>query len=306
MAPRKRFNPRTGRWQDVAQTTPADTGQDPIERVRGEVGQRSQTRMGGPVREGKDSPLRGRSTPTQMTRQPTTATPAPDDETVLNNFIEQYKDDPVYREALAQIFGAGGSGSGGPSRADRQRAARTVKQAGRQAKKDYTRLGEEGFARTMDEANKYYGGREATARTQIDDATKAFLQSLVTPTAYTNTPLPNMSVQQQGLSEALGAYGATGNLARQQQLADQGELDFANQLASRTMGQLNTAQTNYLDAIRNAGLGGQAAARTGLTQNLESMRGMTRTQADAVRQQLLQQGIEALISGNQNAANAYL
>jgi hypothetical protein len=304
MAPRKIFNPRTGRWQDATQTTSTTVDMnDYWDNARAETDRKSMTRVGGPVREGKDSPLRGRSTPTQMTRQPVTTTPTPNGDPVTT-FLEQYKDDPMFPQILAAL--TGGSGSGGPSRADRQRAARTVKQAGRQAKKDYTRLGEEGFARTMGEAEKYYGGRETTARKQIDDATKAFLQSLVAPTAYVNTPLPNMQVQQQGLGEALGAYGATGNLARQQQLADQGELDFASQLASRTMGQLNTAQTNYLDAIRNAGLGAQAAARTGLTQNTESMRGMTRAQADATRQELLRQGIEALISGNQNAANAYL
>jgi hypothetical protein len=262
------------------------------------------TRVGGPVREGKDSPTF--RTPTQLTPQaPKSTAPVPE-EVDWNDVMSRYKDDPLFSQLISTLFGAGGSGGSGPSRADRQRAARTVQQAGRQAKKDYTRLGEEGFARTMGEADKYYGGRETTARQQIDDATRNFLQNLVAPTAYTSAPLPNMRVQEQGLNESLGAYGATGDLARQQMAADQGELDFANQLATRTMGQLNTAQTNYLDAIRNAGLGAQAAARTGLTQNLESMRGMTRAQADAVRQQLLQQGIEALISGNQNAANAYL
>jgi hypothetical protein len=305
MAPRRVFNPKTSRFDPVQLPTPSD---DPIERVRGEVGQRSMTRVGGPVREGKDSPtLR---TPTQMKRNAPitqgTPTPTPATDFNLDTFMNQYKNDPVFGQLLNTLFGAGGSGGSGPSRADRQRAARTVQQAGRQAKQDYTRLGEEGFARTMGEAEKYYGGRETTARQQIDDATRNFLQNLVAPTAYTSAPLPNMRVQEQGLNESLGAYGATGDLARRQMAADQGELDFANQLATRTMGQLNTAQTNYLDAIRNAGLGAQAAARTGLTQNLESMRGMTRAQADAVRQQLLQQGIEALISGNQNAANAYL
>jgi hypothetical protein len=300
-----KFNPRTNRFENVQAPTPTD---DPIKRVRGEVDERSMTRVGGPVREGKDSPTF--RTPTQLsanapTTQGTPTPPATDFD--LDAFMNQYKNDPVFGQLLNTLFGAGGSGgSGGPSRADRQRAARTVKQAGRQAKKDYTRLGEEGFARTMGEAEKYYGGRETTARGQIDDATRNFLNNLVAPTAYTSAPLPNMRVQEQGLNESLGAYGATGDLARRQMAADQGELDFANQLATRTMGQLNTAQTNYLDAIRNAGLGAQAAARTGLTQNLESMRGMTRAQADAVRQQLLQQGIEALISGNQNAANAYL
>jgi hypothetical protein len=265
------------------------------------------TRTTGPVRDAKDSPLY--RTPTQLSANAPASetTPAPAADFDLSAYINsRYADDPMFPQILAALTGAGGSGSGGPSRADRQRAARTVKQAGRQAKKDYTRLGEEGFARTMGEAEKYYGGRETTARGQIDDATRNFLNNLVAPTAYTSAPLPNMQVQEQGLGESLGAYGATGDLARQQRTSSQGDLDFANQLATRTMGQLNTAQTNYLDAIRNAGLGAQAAARTGLTQNLESMRGMTRAQADAVRQQLLQQGIEALISGNQNAANAYL
>lgn len=301
MAPRKRFNPQTGRWQDVQTTTESQSTTTTTEPKQFVYPHWRNT--------GDAKDRRGYEPPTAMSRNAPSITPQdspPPTGDPLAGAFEEYGDDPAFAELLRTLFDAGGSGSGGPSRADRQRAARTVKQAGRQAKKDYTRLGEEGFARTMDEANKYYGGRETTARGQIDDATKAFLESLIAPTAYTNTPLPNMQVQQQGLGESLGAYGATGDLARQQQMADQGELDFASQLSKNTMGQLNTAQTNYLDAIRNAGLGAQAAARTGLTQNLESMRGMTRAQADAVRQQLLQQGIEALISGNQNAANAYL
>lgn len=301
---RKKFNARTGRFEDVQAPTPTTVNMDDYwDNARAETDRKAMTQKGGPVREGKDSPLR--TTPTQLTPQAPKSTP-PSTDFNIDELMDRYKDDPLFSQLIGTLFGAGGSGGSGPSRADRQRAARTVKQAGRQAKKDYTRLGEEGFARTMGEADTYYGGRETTARGQIDDATRDFLQNLVKPTAYTSAPLPDMRVQQQGLGESLGAYGATGDLARQQMTADQGELDFASQLAGRTMGQLNTAQTNYLDAIKNAGLGGQAAARTGLTQNLETMRGMTRAQADAVRQQLLQQGIEALISGNQNAANAYL
>jgi hypothetical protein len=289
-----RYNPKTNRFESTAQspTSPKNKISDYwIDNTR----------------EGKDSPLRRRSTPAQMTPQaPQSNTPAPTDDPLAGVF-EQYGDDPAFAQLISTLFGSGGSGgSGGPSRANRQRAARTVRQAGRQAKRDYTRLGNEGFDRTMAAADTYYSGREGTARQQINDATTAFLESLVAPTAYADMPLPSMNVQEQGLMEALGAYGATGDLARQQRTSDQGNLDFASQLASRTAGQLNTAQTNYLNAIRNAGVAGQADALTNLTQNVETMRGLTRTQAEAVRQGLIQQGIEALISGNQSAANAYL
>jgi hypothetical protein len=306
-----KFNPRTNRFENVQAPLPQpnEISDYWLENTRGDTDSRLaiQSGLNLPVGDAKDSPLY--RTPTQLSANApaTQTTPAPSTDFNIDELMDRYKDDPLFSQLIGTLFGAGGSGgSGGPSRADRQRAARTVQQAGRQAKKDYTRLGEEGFARTMGEAEKYYGGRETTARGQIDDATRNFLNNLVAPTAYSSAPLPNMQVQEQGLGESLGAYGATGDLARQQRTSSQGDLDFANQLATRSMGQLNTAQTNYLDAVRNAGLGAQAAARTGLTQNLESMRGMTRAQADAVRQQLLQQGIEALISGNQNAANAYL
>jgi hypothetical protein len=306
-----RYNPKTNRFESTAQspTPPKNEISDYwIDNTRDDIDSRLNVQKGldSPIREGKDSPMRRRSTPTQMTRQPATATPAPTGDPLAGVF-EQYGDDPVFAQLISTLFGSGGSGgSGGPSRANRQRAARTARQAGRQAKRDYTRLGNEGFDRTMAAADTYYSGRESTARQQINDATTAFLQSLVAPTAYADMPLPSMNVQEQGLMEALGAYGATGDLARQQRTSDQGNLDFASQLASRTAGQLNTAQTNYLNAIRNAGVAGQADALTNLTQNVESMRGLTRTQAEAVRQGLIQQGIEALISGNQNAANAYL
>lgn len=307
---RKKFNARTGRFDDVQAPIPPknEISDYWLDITRDDIDSRLDVQKGldSPIREGKDSPIRRRSGPAQMTRQPATPTPAPTGDPLAGVF-EQYGDDPVFAQLISTLFGSGGSGgSGGPSRANRQRAARTARQAGRQAKRDYTRLGNEGFDRTMAAADTYYSGRESTARQQINDATTAFLQSLVAPTAYADMPLPSMNVQEQGLMEALGAYGATGDLARQQRTSDQGNLDFASQLASRTAGQLNTAQTNYLNAIRNAGVAGQADALTNLTQNVESMRGLTRTQAEAVRQGLIQQGIEALISGNQNAANAYL
>jgi hypothetical protein len=310
---RKKYNPKTNRFDNVQAPIPSDVNMDEYwDNARAETDRKAMTRTTGPVREGKDSPLY--RTPTQMTLQASQSdTPTSDPATdfdIAEYINSRYGDDPMAREVMGWLLNGGSSGgsggSGGPSRADRERAARTVKQAGRQAKKDYTRLAQEGFDRRMGEADQYYTGRETTARGQIDDATRDFLQNLIAPTAYKDTPMPNMRVQEQGLGESLGAYGATGDLARQQMASSQGDLDFASQLAARGMGQLNTAQSNYFDAIRNAGLGAQTAARTGLTQNLESMRGMTRAQADAVRQQLLQQGIEALISGNQSAANAYL
>lgn len=243
----------------------------------------------------------------RTTSPTTTVPPQPAVDPAVAEALEGFNLDPALMTLLGSIYGGGTSGtSSGPSQANRRQASQTVKRAGRQAKRDYTRMANEGFDTSTKESDAYYKQRGATAKQGIDDATTAFLNSLITPTAYQNMPLPNMQVQEQGLGESLGAYGATGDLARQQRTADQGNLDFASQLASRSAGQLNTAQTNYMDAIRNAGLGGQASANLGLTQLLEGLRGSSRADAEAVRRDLLTRGIEAMISGNQNAANAFL
>jgi hypothetical protein len=89
------------------------------------------------------------------------------------------------------------------------------------------------------------------------------LSSLVTPTAYSNVPLVDLSTTQpvNPLMGALGAEGAdtagvTGQSAMDAALAGQ----FA-QLSRNTASQLNTGSQNYMNALRNAGVGAAAAGR---------------------------------------------
>jgi hypothetical protein len=98
---------------------------------------------------------------------------------------------------------------------------------------------------------------------QISGAENQFLSSLVTPTAYSNVPLVDLSTTQpvNPLMGALGAEGAdtagvTGQSAMDAALAGQ----FA-QLSRNTASQLNTGSQNYMNALRNAGVGAAAAGR---------------------------------------------
>lgn len=314
MAPRMQWNPKTGRMENVsADKNNSDLVQDALKTKRTPTMPKGTTTTTVPKGATPAGP-RGsyqvpKKTKAQIESEEVRGTALDPDSPAgldLNEFLNQYIEQGGNVFDLYNMLSGSGGGGGGTGAASKRQASQAIARAGRQAKAEYNRLAEELFNRSMSEADTYYGGREATARKQIDDATQQFLSSLVTPTAYQNMPLPQMQVQEQGLGESLGAYGATGDLARQQRASSQGELDFARDLASRSAQQLNDAQRAYMDSIRNAGLGAQAAAQTGLTQNMESMRGQTRADAEAVRRQLLLQAIEAGMAGRTNAAQALL
>lgn len=307
MAPRMRYNPKTNRFEAAPATgdtqPPVPTTIDPIERARRDVAARASRRTTGSG-DAKDRP--GYRPPAAIfVTQPTTQTPAPAEQ-LPEDIFSRYSDDPALAGLLNSLFGSGGGGGGGTSRADRQRAARGIRRAGRQGQQQYNKAAEELFNRSMGQADEYYTGQENTARQQIAAATQEFLNNLIAPTAYQNMPLPNVPVAQQGLGESLASYGATGDLARQAAGETQAEMDFASQLSRNAASQIGQAQTDYFNALRNAATGGQAAALTNLTQNIQGLRGQSRAEADAMRRQLLMSGIEALIAGNTNAAQAML
>ena len=193
---------------------------------------------------------------------------------------------------------------------DRKAEAERAKQgagelsaAGAKAQEQYNLLAQKGFTDAQTASQGYYKTQADQANASIDKATSDYLASLVAPTAYSNVPIAQLTPQQQGLMGNLQAYGATGQQAQQQQTQDAGFNDFMSQLLSRGTQQMQQADQGYYEALKNAGTGGQAAARIGVAQNTAAMQGRSTAEAEAMRQRLLQAGIEALMSGQMNAAN---
>jgi hypothetical protein len=197
----------------------------------------------------------------------------------------------------------GGSGSSGPSTAQKKASAKIQTQAGKKAQAQYNAMAQSGFDAAQLAAQSFYRTQAEQANTSIDAATKAYLENLIKPTAYSNAAFLQLTPQQQGLMSNLQAYGATGQQAQQQQTQDAEFNRFLTQLMTTGAQSLQTADQGYFDALRNAGTGGQAAARLGVTQNTTAMQNQSTAQAEAVRQQLIQAGIQALMAGQTNAAN---
>jgi hypothetical protein len=191
-------------------------------------------------------------------------------------------------------------------KAEQERAkqgASELSAAGSKAQEQYNALAQKAFTDAQTASQGFYKTQADQANTSIDKATSDYLASLVAPTAYSNVPIAQLMPQLQGLTQNLQAYGATGQQAQQQQAQDAGFNQFMSQLLSRGTQQMQQADQGYYEAMKNAGTGGQAAARIGVAQNTAAMQGRSTAEAEAMRQRLIQAGIEALISGQTNAAN---
>jgi hypothetical protein len=199
--------------------------------------------------------------------------------------------------------GGGSGGSSGPSTAQKKASARIQTQAGKKAQTQYNALAQSAFNDAQAASQGFYKTQAEQANTAIDAATKTYLENLIKPTAYSNASFAQLVPQQQGLLASLQAYGATGQQAQQQQAQDTEFNRFLTQLMTTGAQSLQTADQGYFDALRNAGTGGQAAARLGVTQNTTAMQNQSTAQAEAMRQQLIQAGIQALMTGQSNAAN---
>jgi hypothetical protein len=141
---------------------------------------------------------------------------------------------------------------------------------------------------------------------QISGAENQFLSSLVTPTAYSNVPLVDFSTTQPAnpLMGALGAEGAdtagvTGQSAMDAALAAQ----FA-QLSRNTAGQLNTGSQNYMNALRNAGVGAAAAGRQQLATGQTGYQNQINTKYSDLGNQLAMQRLQAQQDAEARAAQA--
>jgi hypothetical protein len=141
---------------------------------------------------------------------------------------------------------------------------------------------------------------------QISGAENQFLSSLVTPTAYSDVPLVDLSTTQpvNPLMGALGAEGAdtagvTGQSAMDAALAGQ----FA-QLSRNTAGQLNTGSQNYMNALRNAGVGAAAAGRQQLATGQTAYQNQINTRYSDLANQLAMQRLQAQQDAEARAAQA--
>jgi hypothetical protein len=141
---------------------------------------------------------------------------------------------------------------------------------------------------------------------QISGAENQFLSSLVTPTAYSNVPLVDLSTTQpvNPLMGALGAEGAdtagvTGQSAMDAQLAGQ----YA-QLARQSASQLNVGSQNYMNALRNAGVGAAAAGRQQLATGQTAYQNQINTKYSDLANQLAMQRLQAQQDAEARAAQA--
>ena len=223
------------------------------------------------------------------------------DQAVLDSFGNSFGAAPSISDESGS--GSGSSKSSGPTPAQKKASAKILTKAGQKAQAQYNALGERGFTDAQAAASAFYGAQTKTANTAIDNATAEYLKNIVAPTAYSNAPIAQLTPEMQGLAQNLQAYGATGQMAEQQRTQDAGFNEFIAQLLRASNTQLQQADTGYFDAMKNAGLGGQLAAKQGVATNTASMQQQSTAQADAIRRQLIQAGIEALIGGQTNAAN---
>jgi hypothetical protein len=227
-------------------------------------------------------------------------------QSIVDDYMKKRFPDATDEEisALTALYGSqGGGGSSGPSTAQKKASAKIQTQAGKKAQTQYNALAEKFMQEAQGTTGKYYNDQQEQANKSIDAATMDYLNNLVKPQAYDNAAIAQLTPEQQGLMGNLQAYGATGQQAAQQRTEDTGYNQFMSQLMSGSAKQLGAADKGYFDALRNAGLGGQMAARQGVAQNVANLQGQSLANADAVRRQLIQAGIEALMSGQANAAN---
>ena len=131
------------------------------------------------------------------------------------------------------------------------------------------------------------------AGTDINASEQNFLSRLINPSAYTDVPLIDMPQQQNALMAALQSQGADTGKVAEQSASDASMNTFMKQLLARSNTQYGNAQTNYVDALRNAGMGAAKSGRDYL----------------ALEQPRLASGIntkfaDALASLNTNRANS--
>jgi len=182
---------------------------------------------------------------------------------------------------------------------------------------------------------KYYDDQNTTASKTISDAGAAFLAGLPDATAFANAQVANLPQIQQGLGDALAAYGATGAKAQEVSTQDAAYLDAIAKMQTSANAQLSAADKAYMASLKTAGQGANTAAQQALAGNLAGLRAQDTSgvnaarrgdlsaidtarrgeigdiqnrqfaatgDAESLRQQYIAKGIDALMSGKQTAA----
>ena len=143
-----------------------------------------------------------------------------------------------------------------------------------------------------------------TGNATIETAKQALLKGLLNANSYSNVPLANLQPQQQGLTNALNAYGASSGDAMAQQGTDTALNQFLYNLQNAGNTQLNAANANYNVAQQNRASGAaadytqrNASAGSQLLNDLlgqiSTNRGTSTVNAENQRQGYVQRGIDA-------------
>jgi len=189
------------------------------------------------------------------------------------------------------------------TRAAAKKGAGILQKSGEQTQAAYNKLGEQAYNDITARGADYYSKAQKQATGNIDAATADFLKNLIAPTAYSNAPVAQLTPAQQSLMQNLQSYGASGGLAGQQMKEDVANNDFLAGLMRSSNQGLQSAESDYFNSLKNAAGGAQAAAKQNLAGIITSLQGQTQTDAERLRREYLQKGIEALLSGQTSAAN---
>ena len=242
-----------------------------------------------------------------------------DENATVNNYIEELFKSGDYKGAMELIAamaasGNGGGGSSGPSAAETARAnadsyraainaANQQQAAGQQLQTAYNTQAQSLFDTQSAAIKKYYGDINTQASKTIADAGENFLAQLPQATAYANAQVANLPQAQQGLTEALQAYGATTGKADEQSAQSKAYLDALAKMQASSNQQLQAADTSYMGALRTAGQGANTAAQQALAGNIAQLQAGDMSNVGSAQQALIQRGIEAVLAGQTEAAS---
>lgn len=179
--------------------------------------------------------------------------------------------DPTTTALIQQILGAGGSS--GKSKSNPASSKYLI---------DF-------INKTLSQGKTSLGQQKAYGQKQIGNQLQNFLSTLGQPQAYSDVPLVQLSPEQQNLSQALLAHGAStqpaeSTMQNQQSIAQQ----YAD-LAKRSAQQLNQAQQTYYGDVRQAAQTGAAEANQQLLLNYLALIGQLMAGANTQRANVVAQ-----------------
>lgn len=238
-------------------------------------------------------------------------------------------------EDASGLFGTTGTTGSGSSAATKaaqnaqnyaqgSAAAKYLLKTSQQQQGDYNALGNQTYANMLAGFNPSYDAQVAKLRetlaanqtageTQISQAQADLMKQLQPDTTYQNAPVVQLSPEQQALGNALQAYGASDQLAKNANASQQQINQQIADMFRNTNTQLNQAQQNYYTGMQNAAAQNAAQAKTNLATNtttalqqllgqIEGNRAGAISNAEQARQQLQTAGLTAAQQGKSDYA----